>query len=297
MNGEWLAGNQAFLDLVEAESLSDLPHARELWADPNLRAGRIGDIEETEADYSEQPILIRTLKNNLIWIKPQTVIVREEGKAVYFEGAMIDITAQKREEQARSELANILEKTSDIVLAVNPSGTLRYVNKAGRELFNLPDPSTGDTRSVTALLPASFLDQLRTFGSFMTEIDVATVTGPVALELTTQEHRTSTGELDYYSAIGRDVTATNLVSEHLEESVRSKDRFVASVSHELRAPLTTVLGSLSCYEASTRPPTPPTELNLPRRSSNTLWNSPISWKTFLLTLASATTRFGSSPNQ
>lgn len=202
----------------------------------------IGDIEETEADYSERPILIRTLKNNLIWIKPQTVIVREEGKAVYFEGAMIDITAQKREEQARNELANILEKTSDIVLAVNPSGTLRYVNKAGRALFNLPDRSTEDKRSVTTLLPASFLDQLRTFGSFMTEIEVPAFSGPVALELITQEHRTSTGELDYYSAIGRDVTATNLVSEHLEESVRSKDRFIASVSHELRTPLTTVLG-------------------------------------------------------
>ena len=242
VEGDWLAGNQAFLDLVEADSLSDLPHARELWADPDLRMERIGDLEAAEADYSEKPILIRTLRNNLIWTKPQTVIVREEGKVVYFEGAMIDITAQKQEEQARSELTNILEETSDTVIAVLPNGTLCYVNKAARELFNLPDNGTEDPRSIVTLLPATFLDQLHRFGAFMTEIEVATTSGPIALELTTQEHRTSTGQLDYYSAIGRDVTANKLVSEHLEDAVRSKDRFIASVSHELRTPLTSVLG-------------------------------------------------------
>ena len=81
------------------------------------------------------------------------IVLRETGKAVYFEGAMIDITAQKREEQARNELANILEKTSDIVLAVNPSGTLRYVNKAGRALFNLPDRSTISHHPPPRVLP------------------------------------------------------------------------------------------------------------------------------------------------
>ncbi len=242
VEGEWLAGNQAFLDLVEAKSLGDLPHARELWANPDLREGMIDEIQESEEDYSERPILIRTLKNNLIWIKPQTVIVREHGRIAYFEGAMIDVTAERRAEQARAELSNILEITSDVVLAVTPAGELRYVNKAGRELFNIGEQVMQEQRSITTLLPSSFLDQLRTFGSFMTEIDVATTGGPVALELTTQEHRTSTGKLDYYSAIGRDVTANKLVSEYLEDAVRSKDRFIASVSHELKTPLTTVLG-------------------------------------------------------
>lgn len=242
VEGDWLAGNQAFLDLVEADSLEDLPHARELWANPELRAGMIDEIEESEDDYSERPILIRTLKNNLIWIKPQTVIVREHGRVAYFEGAMIDVTAEQRAQQAQTELASILEITSDVVLAVTPAGALRYVNRAGRDLFNIGSDDQQEQRSITSLLPASFLDQLRSFGSFMTEVEVATTSGPVALELTTQEHRTSTGKLDYYSAIGRDVTANNLVSEYLEDAVRSKDRFIASVSHELRTPLTTVLG-------------------------------------------------------
>lgn len=242
VDGEWLAGNQAFLDLVGAESLADLPHARELWANPDLREGMITEVEEGQDEYSERPILIRTLKNDLVWIKPQTVIVREKGQIAYFEGAMIDVTAEQKAEQARNELANILEVTSDVVLAVTPAGALRYVNKAGRELFNLGVEAEQEQRSITSLLPSNFLGQLRTFGAFMTEVEIDTPNGPIALELTTQEHRTSTGKLDYYSAIGRDVTASKLVSEYLEDAVRSKDRFIASVSHELRTPLTTVLG-------------------------------------------------------
>jgi len=70
-----------------------------------------------------------------VYVAPLT---DDEGR---FAGVVVsfqDISARRELESARSQLVAILEATPDFVSFADPDGTIRYINRGGREMLGLP---------------------------------------------------------------------------------------------------------------------------------------------------------------
>ena len=61
----------------------------------------------------------------------------------------------------------------------------------------------------------------------------------------------SAGRLTGYAKVTRDITASQLEKQRLQDLERSKSAFLNLVAHELRSPLTVLRGYISMYRAST----------------------------------------------
>ncbi|HXF50757.1 MAG TPA: PAS domain S-box protein, partial [Dehalococcoidia bacterium] len=147
--------------------------------------------------------------------------VWERGRGVYdgsghlvaLEGFVVDVTANRKAEEERARLAEILEATTDIVATADADGRLRYLNAAGRRLLGIePD---ADLASLKAPLP----DQLRT----LLNADATTAAAQdgvwrgenVVLARDGQEipvsqvvvaHRRADASVEFFSTIARDIS-------------------------------------------------------------------------------------------
>lgn len=87
-----------------------------------------------------------TANGDIIWFRDEATIVRDEhGQPAFFQGIMVDSTAEKRAEQElrRSEerFRAIFESASDCIFVKDASLRYTHVNPAMETLFNLPAES------------------------------------------------------------------------------------------------------------------------------------------------------------
>ncbi|MGH2683876.1 MAG: PAS domain-containing sensor histidine kinase [Actinomycetota bacterium] len=163
------------------------------------------------------------------------------------------IVSREEEEAARYE--NVVEHSSDGVYEADLDGMIQYANPSlamilGRSLHDLEGALLPDvlqpvdpTQSIEKLLSELVEEPPRV------EITIARPDG-VQRELDIRPiERRSEGEVVGFAAVVRDVTAPR-------ELERQKNEFLALITHELRQPLTTILGlgvTLESY-ASELPP-------------------------------------------
>ncbi|MDH5372926.1 MAG: PAS domain-containing sensor histidine kinase, partial [Acidimicrobiia bacterium] len=223
----------------------------EVYVDPTARSRWIDEINETGTviAFEEQ---LRRKDGTTLWGQDSSRTIRGAGgRILYYEGAIIDVTAQKSAEQARQRLTRIIEATPDIVLVLDPDGWVTYANSAARRFFSIDEGketpyfhvSKALDRDTMNLLIDEVIPALREGEAWTGEIGLRAPDGstmPVsAVGLT---HRTDQGSVARFSAILRDVSEQVEARKQLQDLVTTKDEFVASVSHELRTPLTAVVG-------------------------------------------------------
>lgn len=251
--GEILAANPALKDLMGYSDEEDLlalaaydvyvnPAARSRWIEEINRSGTVIAFEEQ----------LRRKDGTVFWSQDSARTVRNtDGAALYYEGAITDVTAQKLAEQAQDRLTRIIEATPDIVVVLDPSGWITYANAAARSYFSIDQEqqppylhvSQALDRETMHLLIEEVIPTLQEGHAWTGELDLQAPDGstmPVsAVGLT---HNDSTGKVARFSAVLRDVSEQVETKRQLQDLVRTKDEFVASVSHELRTPLTAVVG-------------------------------------------------------
>jgi PAS domain S-box-containing protein len=179
-------------------------------------------------------------------------------------GNTFDIHDRKLAEAARAQLAAIVESSDDSIISTDSNGIIASWNKAAEKLFGYmveevigkpvmilipPERKDEESYSLERIRRGEQVDRYETVrrrkdGS---EVDISLTVSPI---------RDKSGKVIGASKIARDITSRKQAKEQLEEALarereardeaenanRSKDEFITLVSHELRSPLSAVVG-------------------------------------------------------
>lgn len=149
-----------------------------------------------------------------------------------------DMTEMNAAVAAVRRSAEIIDATPDLVGWTDDAGSLLFLNQAGRAMIGAAADNLIDSLTAAGLLAPEALQVSTKHGIWHGETELLLESGirlPVAETVIT--HRSEDGGVRFHSIIARDV------SERYQLET-AKDEFVANITHELRSPLTGVMGYL-----------------------------------------------------
>lgn len=159
-----------------------------------------------------------------------------EGISVYLH----DVTARRKDEEARRRLTAILEATPDVVGTADLDGRMLYLNAAGRGLLGARDrPVEG--RSFAELLSpdsaahltADIIPAAVQHGCWRGEIVMSAADGcQIPVSQVVIAHRGANGEVEYLSTIIRDISERKRVEEEQLFRAEASRRLSASLDEE-----------------------------------------------------------------
>ena len=137
--------------------------------------------------------------------------------------------AYERVEQEHQKLGTILAQVEDAVIVADPDGRLVLANRAAQEAFGMP------SRNLAGRPVRDVINHAELVGILDQQGESAT-----RYELTLEDGRVFHAQVTAIEGVGRAVTMQDIT--HLKELDRIKSDFVNAVSHDLRSPLTAILG-------------------------------------------------------
>jgi len=160
-----------------------------------------------------------------------------------------EVTERLRESERRYR--QLVERTPDIIYRTDIHGFFTYVNPAASRVMEYVDNELVGKHYLElvrddhrARVEAVLVDQFRRrVPSTHAEFVAVTKSGREVWIAQNVELLAEGGRVQGFQAVARDVTERRTVQEALERVSRLKDEFVASVSHELRQPLTELIAA------------------------------------------------------
>ena len=151
----------------------------------------------------------------------------KEGKPAAIMEINRDITGQKQAEAGRERLAAILEATSDLVGTADLDGRVLYLNRAGRKMLGIGMDEDVSRATVKDLQPEWAYRLILDQGD-IEALRHEVWSGETAFrsrrgqEIPTSQviiaHKDSKGKVEFFSTIARDITASQLAAQALQEA-------------------------------------------------------------------------------
>ncbi len=198
----------------------------------------------------------RRKDGSLYWETATISAIRdEEGTITHYLAVKEDVTEQKRSEQRRQRLKEILEASPNLVVMARTDGRLEYVNPAGRAILGLEPTAEAEGRSLRTFfddadarrIQSEALPQAMRAGTWTGDLTVrATGGAPRQVRTTVIVHRDESGEARFLSAVGRDVTRERQLSAQLQQAQKMEAiaRLAGGVAHDFSNLLTVIRGYL-----------------------------------------------------
>jgi two-component system NtrC family sensor kinase len=139
-------------------------------------------------------------------------------------------------ESEREKLETILAGIEDGVIVVDSDRRLILMNRRAREAFEVTDENLTGKRVRDTIQHQELVDYLRG----------ANMSSPSRVELSLKDGRVMHTQITPIPEIGLVVTMQDIT--HLKELDRIKTDFVNTISHDLRSPLTAILGYVELIE-------------------------------------------------
>lgn len=183
---------------------------------------------------------------------------------IKFYGTLQDITDIRHTESERERLNAIIEATSDIVAIADPDGHMIYMNRAGRNFFNIADDNELQKRTFSSFQSAKSPKSLSgkefkeadSSGTWSGENQFMRFDGvEVPVSQVVVSHKTNDQQVECYSTIIRDISQQKRIEQDLIFKNNELDTFVYRASHDLRGPIATLMGlyNLVQYEVKEEP--------------------------------------------
>ncbi len=186
-----------------------------------------------------------------------------------------DVTERKKAAQSVAMYAAIVESSEDAIISKNLDGVITSWNRSAERMFGY-DAHEAVGRSITMLIPPDHIDEEPTIlgrirrGESLRHYETVRRRKDGTLldiSLTVSPIRDGKGAIVGASKIVRDVTAAKRVEAALKKSeqqarnalveaenaARSKDEFLALLSHELRTPMSAIVGWARLLRAGLSP--------------------------------------------
>ncbi|MBE0480003.1 MAG: PAS domain S-box protein [Dehalococcoidia bacterium] len=215
-----------------------------------------------EVVLDEEIIVVQPGGNRIAVTASAAPVLNQDGEVVAAVGIFDDITGRKRFEDQLKFQANILSHVNDAVVAIDRKGLVSYWNKPAEELFGLSaDEAIGlnleKVYTVAWERPEhekAAQKALDTIGSWRGEnIHITREGKRIHTECSASVSSYKNGRVTGLLTVIRDITERKMAE-------RVKDEFIGMVSHELKTPLTVIIGALSTATAKGLPPEESAEL-------------------------------------
>lgn len=141
----------------------------------------------------------------------------------------------QRTEAERRKLETILTQTENGVIVVDPENRLLLINRAAQEAFGVNGKSMLGQSVVETVDDPRLLGLLRAPGG-----------SPRREEIELADGRVFNAQRTAIEGVGQSIVLQDIT--HLKELDRIKSEFVTTVSHDLRSPLTAILGYVELIE-------------------------------------------------
>ena len=216
-----------------------------------------------EDGYHTMTVRVRHRAGHYLWFETASRAIRETytGAIVEIISVSRDITARVKAEENRRRLAEVVEVNTDLVLFVDPSGLIRWMNPSARRSLQVSEAQT--SLQLADVVGSATLNELTQYGwqtadqqgvwsceaRFQPYADVASF--PVSLVLLAH---TSAGGERYYSLVARNMAERELreaqYRKHQEELAHTArlvtlGELASGIAHEMNQPLAAVINYAS----------------------------------------------------
>ena len=143
-DGRFLQVNPAMARIYGYDSSDDMEHsvtdiAKQVYVNPDDRK-YLKEILEKNNHIEKNEYQVRRKNGDEIWISNNARAVRDnEGKILYFEGLVQDITERKQVEHALQEsekkYRNLVENVSDVIYEIDSQGAVIYISPVIKDIM------------------------------------------------------------------------------------------------------------------------------------------------------------------